>query len=389
MKFTQSNTFVSLLLLLSAYALTACSIFGSDNDYTKSASLPPLEVPPDLTEPDWSGRMSIPGQETARASAVESQKDKDEGDSQTPARSEASNTSVLPEYIGLKVRREGNVRWLEVTADTQALWPKLKSFWAQSGYALEKEEPAVGIMETEWYEHRDALPKGKFASMLGRAYRAISDTGVRDKYRLRFERVAPDLTNIYLTQQRAETVGDPIEYEAFVRWKLLPPSPEQEAEMLNRIMVFLGSSEEDAHRQIVATQKPPLQTILELRKIDGVPVLFVADKFSQVWRHTGVALDRAGLFVEQQDRSKGVYYVIYTVPEGGKREGFFSRLFSGGEDLEVNELYQVHVQSKSDQTVITAHNNGEDDTPAELDPDAAEKLLIRLREAYQVGGNSV
>lgn len=386
MNHKQFNILASLLALLLVCASTACSIFGSDNDYTKSGSLPPLEVPPDLTKPDWNSRMSIPGEEAARVSAVATSRG--EGESQTPERSETSKTSVLPEFLGIKVRREGNVRWLEVTADTQALWPRLKSFWTQAGIPLEKEEPAVGLMETVWYEHRDALPKGKFAKMLGRAYRAISDTGIRDKYRLRFERVAPDLTNIYLTQQRAETVGDPSEYDAFVRWKLLPPSPELEAEMLNRIMVFLGSSEEEAHEQIVATQTP-VPVTLELREIDGVPVLFVSDEFSQVWRHTGVALDRAGLFVEQQDKTKGVYYVTYTAPEGGERRGFFSRLFSGGGDLEVNELYQVHVQTKNDQTLITAHDNGEDDKPAELDPEAAEKILMRLRKAYQMGGNSV
>jgi outer membrane protein assembly factor BamC len=158
--------------------------------------------------------------------------------------------------------------------------------------------------------------------------------------------------------------------------------------MLNRIMVFLGTSEEDASRQIAATQIP-LPITLELRKIDGAPVLFVDDEFSQVWRRTGVALDRAGLFVEQQDEAKGIYYVTYTVPEGGERAGFFSRLFSGGEDLEVNELYQVHVQSRNNQTLITAHDNGEDDTPAALDPEAAEKILQRLKKAYQIGGSNV
>ncbi|MEN8130312.1 MAG: outer membrane protein assembly factor BamC [Pseudomonadota bacterium] len=381
------NFTLSLGMLCLASIPLGCSNFGgSDNDYTKSASLPPLEVPPDLTKPDWNTRMSIPGGDSGTVSAVETSRRQAQGPETT--RPDTGEIKVLPEVEDIKVRREGNVRWLEVGASTDVLWPRLQAFWKQVDIALEKNSPQVGIMETVWYEQRETLPKGALGRMLGRAYNAFADTGSRDKYRIRVERVSADITNVYLTQRRAEQVGDISDDEAFVRWKMQPPSPELEAEMLARLMIYLGTDESDAKHQIAAAPAP-IPIAMNLEMVNGEPVLLVADELSQVWRRTGVALDRAGLFVEQQDQSKGIYYITYTAVEGEKTKGFFNRIFSRGKGLEVNELYQVHLRAQDEQILITAHDNGEDDAPAKLDPEAAEVLLNRLKKAYQIGESSV
>jgi outer membrane protein assembly factor BamC len=158
--------------------------------------------------------------------------------------------------------------------------------------------------------------------------------------------------------------------------------------MLNRLMVFLGTNENEAKKQLAASDTPA-SIPMDLKTVDGKPALFVADEFLRVWRRTGVALDRAGLFVERQDKSKGVYLVTYTPSAGEKKKGFFSRLFSGDDGLEFNELYQIHLQKQDDgQIRITAFDNGEDDRPGELKPKSAEVILQRLKKAYQVGGNS-
>lgn len=365
------------------WVLSACSIFGSsDDDYTKSTSLPPLEVPPDLTKPDWNTRMSIPENESGTVSAVEMSRRQEFQDRESSTARAATSTLVLPDFQDIKVRREANVRWLEIAAGTDVLWPQLKVFWRQAKIELEKDDPTVGIMETVWHEQRDPLPKGSFGKWMGRAYNAISDTGIRDKYRIRIERVSQEFTNVYLTQRRAEQVGDPMDDEAFVRWKLRAPSPELEAEMLTRLMVFLGTNEDAAQKQLAASQIPAA-VVMDLKTVDGMPALFIADDFIRVWRRTGVALDRAGMFVEQQDQSKGVYLVTYTPAAGEKKKGFFSRLFRGDDGLEFNEIYQIHLHKQDNgHTKITAFDNGEENAPKELKPKAAEVILQRLKKAY-------
>jgi outer membrane protein assembly factor BamC len=359
---------------------------ASEREYQSSTSLPPLEVPPDLTKPDWNSRMAIPGDSAGRVSALETSRHKSPGGDIESA--PQAGPTVLPEFDNITVRKVGMVRWLEVRASAAALWPKLQGFWQQEGIALEKEDPRVGVMETEWYEYRGALPKGILSGLFGRAYNAISDSGVRDKYRLRLERAGDQVTNIYLTQRRAEQVGDISADEGSVRWESRPSDPELEAEMLARLMIYLGTTKERAVQQIAATEASA-STPMTLRMVKGNPVLYVEDEFARVWRRTGIALDRAGLFVEQQDRAKGIYYFTYTRGAKERQKGFFARLFGKRSELEVNEVYQVHLQSHGNKTLITAYGNGENDVTAALPPDAAEKILKRLKSAYQASGSNV
>jgi outer membrane protein assembly factor BamC len=383
------TTIGSLLgsICLIGILMAGCSIFSSSGrEYQNSTSLPPLEVPPDLTKPDWNTRMAIPGDSAGRVSALETSRQKPPVDKVGSA--SQPGPTVLPEFDNITVRKEGTVRWLEIRGSTASLWPKLKGFWQQEGIALEKEDPRVGVMETEWYEYRGALPKSLLSGLFARAYNALSDTGVRDKYRLRLERASAQVTNVYLTQRRAEQVGDISADEASVRWESRPSDPELEAEMLARLMIYLGTTKEHAVQQIAATQVRA-STPMVLRMVEGSPVLYVEDEFARVWRHTGIALDRAGLFVEQQDRAKGIYYFTYTRSPKERQKGFFARLFGKNGELEVNEVYQLHLQSHGNKTLITAHDNGEDDVPVALHPDAAEKILKRLKSAYQAGGSNV
>jgi outer membrane protein assembly factor BamC len=385
----RKSTIGSLLasIYLTGVVVGGCSIFNaSEREYQSSTSLPPLEVPPDLTKPDWNSRMAIPGDSAGRVSALETSRHKSPGgDIESAPQAEPT---VLPEFNNITVRKEGTVRWLEVRASTASLWPKLRNFWQQEGIALEKADPRVGVMETEWYEYRKALPKSFLLGLFGRVYNALSDSGVRDKYRLRLERASAQVTNIYLTQRRAEQVGDISADEVSVRWESRPSDPELEAEMLARLMIYLGTTKERAVQQIAATQASA-STPMTLRMVEGNPVLYVEDEFARVWRRTGIALDRAGLFVEQQNRTKGIYYFTYTRGAKERQKGFFARLFSKSSELEVNEVYQVHLQSHGNKTLITAYDNGEDDVPTALHPDAAEKILKRLKSAYQASGSNV
>jgi outer membrane protein assembly factor BamC len=384
-KSTKGSVLASMCL--TGMVMVGCSIFdSSEREYQNSTSLPPLEVPPDLTKPDWNTRMAIPGDSAGRVSALETSRQK------SPVSEVGSGPqtgpTVLPEFDNITVRKEGTVRWLEIRASTASLWPKLQGFWQQEGIALEKEDPRVGVMETEWYEYQGALPKSFLLGLFDKAYHALSDTGVRDKYRLRLERASAQVTNVYLTQRRAEQVGDISADEASVRWESRPSDPELEAEMLARLMIYLGTTKERAVQQIAATQESA-STPMVLQMVEGSPVLYVEDEFAQVWRRTGIALDRAGLFVEQQDKAKGIYYFTYTRGTKERQKGFFARLFGKNGELEVNEVYQVHLQSHGNKILITAHDNGEDDVPADLPPDAAEKILKRLKSAYQAGGSNV
>lgn len=379
------------LVALCIGLLIGCSS-NYDREYKDSGSLPPLDVPPDLTEPDWSQRMAIPGGDGDKVSALETSRRETSGtQQQTPVVN--SETIVLPEFQDVKVLRDGNVRWLEMKASGDALWPELRAFWKEQNIPLSKDEPALGVMETEWHEQRDGLPRYGLQGLLSRVSDYLKDSGVRDRYHVRLERVANGVTNVYITVQRAELMGDVSEEEPSLRWQLVPPNPELEANAMTKLMVFLGSTQAEAEQQVASETN--LTTTTELARVDGVPVLKVKDTFESVWRRTGVALDRAGLYVEQQNRAEGIYYFTYT-GDGKNKKGFFSKLFGGSEGLEVNKMYEVHLRQQGDEILITAHNSseeeqqksGEETQQEALDPKAAEIILQRLNESYTIGDGS-
>lgn len=357
--------------LLGLCLLVGCSAFDalSGDDYRDSDSLPPLEVPPDLTTPEWNQRMSVPGEGPSHA-----------GTEATSHGTGVQQSVVVPQFQDIKLRRDGNVRWLEVHASPEALWPKLQRFWREQEIPVLKEDPTLGLMETDWYDRPSALPRTGLQGALSRVSRFFGGSGVRDRYRLRLERDGDATTDVYITVQHAEQMGDEFNDEQTPQWRLVPADPELEAEILTKLMVFLGTSKELAEREVATARK--VQANVALARRDGRPTLIVKDAFPKVWRVTGVALDRAGLYVEQQDRDQGIYYFTYTEDQA-ERPSLLQSLFSGSK-LEVDERYEVHLRQDGDETLITAHNSGKDKEP--LDPEAAETLLKRLMAAYRTSG---
>lgn len=348
----------ALLALAVALSLAGCA--GADKKaegpvYQQARSLPPLEVPPELAAPQGDDSYAIPsleGRVSARAL---------EGRPSTPA---ARESGVLPEFDDIKVHRDGDMRWLEVKAAPEALWPRLRAFWAAQGLNLTEDDPRIGLMQTAWAENRVGVTASSWRRLLGKIY----DAGVRDRYRLRVERMGAGRSAVFLTHQGAREVAAD---EDIVKWELSPPDPELEAVMLTRLMVFLGMNESQAKRSL--EQAPSEAVPVALIEQDGQPVLRVTDEFDRTWRRTGVALDRAGLPVEDQDRSAGLYYVTAR-EEGAKKAGFLSRLFGAGDRIEQGGRYRLQLTRAGEAVELRALGPDGERLPAEQ----AREILGRL-----------
>lgn len=291
--------------------------FGGEEEYGASQSAEALRVPPQLSLPDTSGQLIIPeyggisAKKTGRGSAA-----------------------VLPSFLEMKVRREGNVRWLEIGADPVTLWPHLRAFWEDQGFELVQEAPLIGILETQWREKADDL-RG-LNSEGGTPYYAAS----REKFRLRMEREPNAYANVYITRQRLEVAG--VASNNSVIWKAGRPDPEREAEMLVRLMEYLGASRMEG---VATLEEEEVEATvgLDLQYIGGIPVLMVGDKYSSVWRQVGVALERTGLFVVDSDRERGTYVFRYG-----------SRDTADGKGI----LLEVHLLAREENlTLLTVHRH--------------------------------
>jgi outer membrane protein assembly factor BamC len=342
-----------------ALALCACSaatnlLDGRKIDYKSAGSLPPLEVPPDLTTPTRDNRYVVP--ETGKSSATLSGYQADRSQ-----QAKLGNTAVLPSVEKMRIERAGTQRWLVVQEAPEKLWPLVKDFWQENGFLVQLELAAAGVMETDWAENRAKIPQDFIRNTLGKIMDQIYSTPERDKFRTRLERGGDGTSEIYvshrgmievyITEGRDKTV-----------WQPRPPDPELEAEFLRRLMVRLGAQEEKA-RQLVATA--PQSARATIRKAgDGRELLQVQEPFDRAWRRVGLALDRVGFTVEDRDRQKGLYYVRYADPEAEierkKREnpGLLDKLaFWRSSDVKVKtEQYRVQVRQASDNSEIVVLN---------------------------------
>jgi outer membrane protein assembly factor BamC len=311
-----------------ALALAGCSNLGKTSSegprYEASRQIDTLEVPPDLIGPGMDRAYRIPEAPGERVSARELERDL-----RAAPRPGAGRLAVLPDSPEVQLRRDGQIRWLNVKASPEDLWPQLRDFWRTQNLVLVRDEPTLGIMETEWSENRAGIPLGVTRGFLSRLVGTIYDAGTRDQYRLRVERIN-GTTDVFISHRGAVEEGV-VDAQAS-RWFIREPDPALEAEMLNRLLVFLTTGQ-------VASASVPVEEAdfertgqVDLVERDGRPVLLVWGEPDALWRRLGLALDRTGLLVDEQNRRSGTFLVTYrpSVTEQGQKSGVFSRIFGTG-----------------------------------------------------------
>ncbi|MBI5040404.1 MAG: outer membrane protein assembly factor BamC [Gammaproteobacteria bacterium] len=292
-------------------------------------------------------------------------------------------SGVLVQPKGMSVERHGDKQWLVVQASAETVWPKVHDFWLQNGFLLTMDDPHVGIMETDWAENRADIPQDFIRNTIGKALDFMYSSATRDRFRVRLERVSTDSTEIYISHRgMEEVVQGQSGSDTGTLWKPRPSDPELEAEMLARLMVFMGSDQTRAAAQVA--QKSTVQTAARAQLVvnsAGESTLIVDDGLSRAWREVGLALDRVGFTVEDRDRSGGLYFVRYNDPlKEDKKKGFLSKLaFWSDDDPKAAEQYRILLIAQGDKTHVTVQN-------AQGQPDnspTAKRILTLVQEQMQ------
>ena len=335
-------TLTAALALLVAGCTTTGTVEGPR--YEGSRQVDSLEVPPDLIAPGMERSYRIPEGPGERISARELDRDV----RAAPAAPTARPGTVLPESPEVQLRREEQLRWLSVQASPEDLWQQLRAFWRAQNLALARDEPAVGVMETEWAEDLAGIPIGGTRGLLARTLGSLYDAGTRDQYRLRVER-QNGATDVFISHRGAVERSDPQGQTS--RWEIAGPDPQLEAEMLNRLLVFLTTGEVTA---VGTAEAPAVDEDFErtgqvnLTERDGRLALVVWGEPDALWRRLGLALDRTGLLIDDQDRTAATFLVTYrpdVVDSAEGRPGALRRMFSFGRasSPRQDERYQVRM----------------------------------------------
>jgi outer membrane protein assembly factor BamC len=358
-----------ITVLISTLVLSACGTAdkvapGRKVDYRKSRTTDALEVPPDLSSSTISEAP-----DTLDKASVQISDYSDSG----PA---AGAGTVLPDQTGMRVARDGDQQWLVIPGEPSKVWPRIREFWMQEGFLINKEDPRVGILETGWAENRADIPQGVIRNTLGKVIDFAYSAATRDQYRVRLEQgVEAGTTELYLTHRGVEEVVTGGATDTNTIWKPRASDPELEAEMIKRIMVYLGVEEQKAQQQLArtSTQEARAQLVSDASGIQ----LILGEDFSRAWRRTGVALDRVSFAVEDRNRSEGVYYVRYNDPLGDQdKEGLLSRLAFWSADEEADAtLYRITLIARGAETQVIVNN-----AAGQRDNSTTAKRILTLLE---------
>ncbi|MCB1736208.1 MAG: outer membrane protein assembly factor BamC [Gammaproteobacteria bacterium] len=315
-------------------------------DYKQASSAPPLEIPPDLSSANVSDTMVIP----AETAPVGGSTTYSQYVGQRNQVGGVSRATVLPAQDNIEVRRDGDKRWLVIKGSPDEVWPKMRDFWVENGWLIKTENPAIGILETDWAENRADIAQGMVRDFLKGVLDSLYSASTRDKYRVRLEPgEQPGTTELFLAHRGIEEVS---QGEQFV-WQERPADPELEAAMLRRMMLYFGVDEQRVESQI-ASAKPRAARAALIRDEGQAPSLLVDERFNRTWQLTGLALDRVGFTVEDRDRDAGVYYVVYDDPLAGvEKKGFFSKLKFWGDDKPKETEYRIKLATEGERTRVT------------------------------------
>jgi outer membrane protein assembly factor BamC len=338
-----------------------------------------LAIPPDLTTRNFDDALDVPpigGTTFSEYSGSRVQRQR-----------VATSGDILPDVPNVELKRRDTERWLEVQASPQAVWPKVISFWREQGILLVEQDPAVGIMRTDWLDNRAEIRRDFVTRMISKVAEGVYATSTRDQYTVRLESgPSPGTTEIYLSHRGMEEklVTNAIGDGSRTIWEPAPADPSKEAEMLRRLMVFLGASEQRASAvtPLTGTAAATGGGALGTRLVgEGQStVLVIPEDFRRAWRTTGSALSRAGFAIEDRNMTSGTFYVRYGVDDDGaavERKGFMSRLaFWRKDEVDPVKQYQVRLQGDDAETRVSVLDaSGQPDGT-----DTGRRILTLLQE---------
>ncbi len=345
-----------------------------------------LEIPPDLAAGSYDDALDIPDAAGAPTTFSEYSGGREH------RQQVAKRGDVLPEMQNVELKRRGNDRWLEVQASPQAVWSKVVAFWREQGVLLVEQNPAIGLMRTDWLDNRAEIRKDFVTRMVSKVAEGLYSTSSRDQYSARIEEgTKAGTTDIHMTHRgmSERLVTNAIGDGSRTIWEPSGSDTEKEAEMLRRLMVYLGASQRAAGATLATTttSSEPQAPRFRMATQGGAQVMVIPGELRSAWGLVGSALDRAGFAVEDRDQIKGIYYVRYAGrdgPDGGtppgakeKKPGLMSRMAFWRKD-EVDRVKQYQIKVTGNQTESRVMVQNADGTP-DQSPNA-QRILGLMQE---------
>lgn len=157
-------------------------------------------MPPDLTSVNSSDAYNIRGT-TSYSEYTGAQEAEEPGVEQ-----------VLRNPEGVRMERAGGQRWLVVNAPAEKVWPAVREFWLEQGFAVRVENAQTGVMETEWVRSDNIKVESdtrSYGERFDKWLDSLSGLADRRKFRTRLERGEQEgTTEIFMTHRTVAGTPD-------------------------------------------------------------------------------------------------------------------------------------------------------------------------------------
>ena len=377
--------------------VTACSIPSLDDvlsdtrtDYQKSKTLPPLDVPPDLSTTESDGSMEIPGEGTKTAT-LKDYENRNKRQSQSTAVSnpvtQAQSGNTTRTYVASAPALDADGGALITTQGDKAdVWNKLRGFMTDKGYQLDLDDLELGYMETQW-----SAP----VTVNGHTYRY--------KFKIYSEPASqPGITSLYVDNEQQEQVA---QGNGDLVWVDRDKSSNAESMMAGDMNVYFNGQTQQVYQQQVSSgpavtspgtgqQQASIATpaaapvaaagqggMAEIQDLGNNKILLaIPAEYTLAWRRTGEALQRAGMVINGSDQEKGLYHITYhgAKPEDTGWTAKLKKLKFWGKDKNEGAAYQVALTGVGEKTEIVVL----DEEGGWADNDTAEKILSMIQTQY-------
>jgi len=304
-------------------------------NYYANNSVTSLEVPPDLTSPSYENSFRL----SEFASGIDTNMV-----NLTNSEIENNDKKILVAPSDISVKKSGNRRWLEVNKDSETIWKLSNQFLKELGFTIKNSNKKIGIMETNFLENRKpeipAQTMGFFRSALQSTIENVNYTLPSvDKYKIRIEPKSDFITEVYLSvNSMAEVISGSGNNETTL-WQNSEKDYALEAEMLYKLMVYLGGDSAKAREKIISAKENNKVVVNVKDGLNGYAKLVFNLNLIDTWDNISWAISETNVQVEDRDIKERAFYINLARTAD---KGIMSTIF--GEDAILN-TYQIQLKS--------------------------------------------
>jgi len=314
-------------------------------NYYSNKSVTSLEIPPDLTSPDYENSFRL----------SELVKDYDENIVNLTNKEiqETSKEKIMLENSNIDVRKSGTRRWLIIDKEPEVVWNLSRQFFQEYGFVIKKANKKIGIMETDYLENKPVIPAqslGFFKSFLAENVKNINySLPSVDSYKIRIEPLEDGKTELHLSlKSMAEVItSSGISGSRSVDstyWQSKERDVNLEAEMLYQLMLFLGGDVAESREKIINAKEYGKVIVNLSNGLNGFAKLIFQLDLQGTWDNLSWALTNLEVELDSKDIKEKSFY-IYTARTSDM--GIMSRLL--GDDA-VKKFFRIQLKQINENT---------------------------------------